>query len=88
MKNEKKIQISKKAREQLYQSIENSQLDLIEAVKLIRKIYGLSQVEFAKKVGVSKMTITNLERGVGNPTIKNVNKILAPMGLELKISII
>jgi DNA-binding XRE family transcriptional regulator len=86
MKKQTKIKISKEARETLYESLERGDLDLTDAVKLVRKIYGLSQVDFAKKVGVSKMSITNLESGTGNPTIKSVNKMLAPMDLELKIA--
>lgn len=82
----KELQERKQAKEELYEKLELGQLDLRQAVKLIRKIYGLTQEEYAKKVNVSKMTVTNLERGQGNPTLKNINKLLSPMRLELKLS--
>jgi len=75
------------ARDILYEKIERNELEIPEAIKLIRKILNLSQVEFAKKIGVSKFSITNLERGVGNPTIKNIQRMLAPMKLDLKIGL-
>lgn len=75
-----------KARESLYQKIDEQSIELKDAVKLIRKIFNLTQVEYAKKVGVSKMCVTNLERGIGNPTLKNITKMLSPMKLELKVS--
>lgn len=82
----KKIDERKQARDKLYEKLDQEKLSLAEAVKLIREIYGLTQSEYAKKVNVSKMTITNLEQGKGNPTLKSIEKILSPMKLELKLS--
>ncbi len=73
------------ARDQLYELIDDNLIDIPMAIKLIRKIYGLGQDEFGKKVGVSKKTVTNIETNSGNPTINNINKLLSPMKLQLKV---
>lgn len=80
------IEKRKQARQELYDLIESNKIDLASAVKLIRTIYGLGQQEYADKVGVSKKTVTNIENGIGNPTINSANKLLAPMKLKLNVN--
>ncbi len=80
------IETRKEARELLYQQLDSGDLSIRQAVKLIRKIYGLTQLEYAKKVGVSNKTIVQLENGERNLTLKSISKVLAPMSLEMKIS--
>jgi transcriptional regulator with XRE-family HTH domain len=48
-----------------------------------RKIAGRSQADYARLVGVSPRSLIELERGIGNPTIKTLAKILAPFDLEV-----
>lgn len=84
-KQEAQLEKQKKARDLLYQKIDEDNITLIEAVKLIRKIFNLSQVEFALKVGLGKMTVTDFESGKGNPSLNNINKMLSPMKLEIKV---
>lgn len=79
------LERQKKARDLLYQKIDDDSIELIETVKLIRKIYKLSQEEFAQMVGLSKRTITDFENGKGNPTFANITKMLSPMKLELRV---
>lgn len=43
----------------------------MENLKQIRKSLGLSQMDLAKKVGVSLLTIQLWERGVSEPNDKN-----------------
>lgn len=38
-------------------------------IKSIRAMLGLTQAEFAKKLGVSLPTMSNWERGIGVPSI-------------------
>lgn len=54
-----------------------------DAVRMMRKIAGRTQVEYARTVGVSPRILIELERGIGNPTLKTLAKILAPFGLEV-----
>lgn len=55
------------------------------AVKMMRKIAGRSQADYARLVGVSPRVLIELERGIGNPTVKTLQKLLAPFDLELTV---
>jgi transcriptional regulator with XRE-family HTH domain len=72
-------------REELYERVEKGDLTLIEAVKMMRKIAGRSQADYARLVGVSPRVLIELERGIGNPTVKTLQKLLAPFDLELTV---
>lgn len=87
MSKAKELQIEKQklAKELLYKKVDSGEIELKEAVKLIRKIYHLNQSEYAKKVGVSVKTIANIECGLGNPTLESLSKILAPLKLKLRV---
>jgi DNA-binding XRE family transcriptional regulator len=70
-------------REELYARVDRGDISLIEAIKVMRKIAGRSQADYARLVGVSPRILIELERGIGNPTIKTLTKILAPFDLEV-----
>jgi DNA-binding XRE family transcriptional regulator len=70
-------------REELYARIARGDISLVEAVKMMRKIAGRSQADYARLVGVSPRILIELERGIGNPTMKTLAKILAPFDLEV-----
>ena len=72
-------------RDDLYARVDAGDLTLVEAVKRMRKIAGRSQAEYARLVGVSPRVLIEFERGVGNPTVKTLQKLLAPFGLELTV---
>lgn len=48
---------------------------LCNNIAIVRKCKGLSQTELARLVGVSKNTISSLERGEFNPTAFTALKI-------------
>lgn len=48
-----------------------------------RKALGVNQKELALLCGISEHALCNLERGVGNPTMKLVTTIADALGLEL-----
>ena len=48
-----------------------------------RKALGVNQKELAKLCGISEHALCNLERGIGNPTLKLVTTIADALGLEL-----
>lgn len=66
------------AREVFYEQIAANQLSLAEALKAMRAITGMTQPEYAKFVGVAARIIIDLERGVGNPTLSSLKKIVRP----------
>jgi len=72
-------------RAELYARTEQGDLDLREAVRLMRKIAGRTQAEYARLVGVSPRVLIEFERGIGNPTLKTLEKLLAPFALELTL---
>lgn len=72
-------------RDELYERVERGDVALVEAVKMMRKIAGRSQAEYARLVGVSPRVLIEFERGIGNPTVKTLQKLLAPFGLELTV---
>ena len=72
-------------RTQLYERSKSADLGLVEAVKMMRKIAGKTQAEYATLVGVSPRVLIDFERGVGNPTVKTLEKMLGPFHLELTV---
>jgi len=75
------IEQRKQYRDELYQKIDENNIDLVEALKLTRKIVGKSQHDYAHMVGLSKKIITDFERGKGNPTLESLKKMFKPVGL-------
>jgi transcriptional regulator with XRE-family HTH domain len=74
-------------REELYDRVRAGDIGLIEAVRMMRKVAGKSQAEYAKLVGVSPRSLIDFERGVGNPTLETIQKILGPFGFELTVRV-
>lgn len=70
-------------RRELYALIERGELGLVEAVRMMRKVAGKTQAEYARLVGISPRVLIDFERGVGNPGLKTLERILAPFNLEL-----
>ncbi|MBE7088394.1 MAG: helix-turn-helix transcriptional regulator [Clostridiales bacterium] len=54
-------------------------------IKEIRKNLGLSQEEFADRVGVARQTICKWEQDIVQPTPKNIAKIIEEFSLSPKI---
>lgn len=72
-------------RQLLYERSARGELGLVEAVKLMRKIADKTQAEYAKLVGVSPRVLIDFERGVGNPTLRSLERMLRPFAMELTI---
>lgn len=56
-------------------------------IKERRTLLGISQQDLADFSGVGISTIKDLERGVGNPSIKTLKKILDVVGLEIVLQV-
>ena len=72
-------------RAELFRRVDAGDVDLRTALRMMRKVAGKSQAEYAKLVGISPRILMELERGVGNPTLATLEKLLAPFGLEVGI---
>ncbi|MFA4818399.1 MAG: helix-turn-helix transcriptional regulator [Patescibacteria group bacterium] len=53
-----------------------------ERLKKVRQEKGMSQGDIARKLGVHRSYISGIERGVRNPTIKNIEKIATALGVS------
>lgn len=69
----------RKAEDKAWQEY-NAQI-LLEA----RKNAGLTQEALANRLGVNKGYISRIERGLTTPTISTFYRIVAAMGLEVKL---
>ena len=56
-------------------------------IKERRTLLGISQQDLADFSGIGISTIKDLERGVGNPSIKTLKKILDVVGLEIVLQV-
>lgn len=83
MKEYSKTEI-RKMKDELYSDLARGTVDIREATRRMRKIIGLTQADYAKKVAkISPRILSEFERGTGNPTIDTLEKIGKPFGLTI-----
>jgi DNA-binding XRE family transcriptional regulator len=70
-------------RRAFYEGLERGDLTIADAMKAMREMTGLTQVEFAAHRGVSRRVIQDIERGTGNPTVESLNSIAKLFGLQV-----
>lgn len=71
-------------KEKLYRDLAQGKIDIRIASRRMRKILGMSQKDFARKVAdISPRIISEFESGVGNPTLATLEKIAEPFGLKV-----
>jgi DNA-binding XRE family transcriptional regulator len=46
-----------------------------ENIRKLRKMAGLTQIEFAKQIGISQGTLSDIEQGNSNPSVDTVLSI-------------
>ena len=62
-------------------------LDIGKVIKERRALLGISQQDLSDYSGVGISTVKDLERGVGNPSIDTLKKILDVVGLEIILQV-
>jgi transcriptional regulator with XRE-family HTH domain len=62
-------------------------MDIGKVIKERRALLGISQQDLSDYSGVSISTVKDLERGVGNPSIETLRKILDVVGLEIILQV-
>lgn len=62
-------------------------MDLRDILKQRRKILGLSQQDLAEMSGVSLPTVKDIERGLANPSLSTITKLLDVLGMEISYHI-
>ena len=55
------------------------------AIVAARKLEGLDQQSVAELSQISMRTLSDLERGTGNPTLASLMKVIGTLGLRLVI---
>lgn len=53
-----------------------------EQLRKIRLQKGMSQGDIAKKLGVHRSYISGIERGIRNPTVKNLERLADALGVD------
>ena len=56
-------------------------------IKVRRESLGIDQLTLSEIAGVAVHTLSNIEAGNGNPTVKSLNKVLEALGLELRVDV-
>ena len=59
-----------------------------EIIKSRRKEFGLTQARLAQLASIGINTLTQIERGEGNPTVKVLDKVLRTLGMQLTAKVI
>ncbi|WP_010628749.1 helix-turn-helix transcriptional regulator [Halomonas sp. KM-1] len=55
-----------------------------DALRILRRdVLGLSQDAYAKLVGISRRTLSDLERNRANMTLETMNRVYRPLGLKV-----
>ncbi len=62
-------------------------MHLGKIIKERRAVLGISQQDLSDYSGVGISTVKDLERGVGNPSIETLQKILDVVGLEMVLQV-
>ena len=62
-------------------------MELNEVMKKRRKELEISQLDLAEMAEVSLATVTDIERGKGNPSLNTVKRILMVLGMEIHYEI-
>lgn len=67
----------------LYRELAEGTLTIPQAVRKVRNCTGLTIPQYAKQVGVSARYLGDIERGLMNPTVTVLEKICAPLNLQV-----
>lgn len=76
--------IEKRARrEEISRRAASGELNFPTAVYDLRHSLGMTQAEFAKRFGLTRVQVIALEAGRANPTLETLEKIGRPFGLQV-----
>ena len=62
-------------------------LNIANQVSQVREQKGITQTELSKITGIHQAEISKIERGIGNPSIKTLDRIAKGLGLNLELFI-
>lgn len=71
-------------REELFSRIDAGTISIGEATRLMRKTLGMNRKDYAEKIlKISHDSLQAVETGKGNPTLKTLQTIGKPFGLNV-----
>jgi DNA-binding XRE family transcriptional regulator len=71
-------------REELFSRIDDGTISIGEATRLMRKTLGMNRRDYAEKIlKISHDALQAVETGKGNPTLKTLQTIGKPFGLNV-----
>ena len=62
-------------------------MDIGTVIKERRTLLGISQQDLSDYSGIGISTVKDLERGVGNPSLQTLQKILDVVGMEMVLQV-
>ena len=68
-------------------SFDNLRSELANEIKQSRRLLGLTQEALALQAEVDRTYVSQLERGVANPSILILHRISTVLGMDLSISL-
>ena len=68
-------------------TIKHTLMDIGLVIKERRSLLGISQQDLSDYSGIGISTVKDLERGVGNPTLHTLQKILDVVGMEMVLQV-
>lgn len=71
-------------RDDLFCQIDAGVISIADATRLMRKSIGMNRRDYAEKIlKISHDALQSVETGKGNPTLKTLQSIAKPFGLEV-----
>ena len=67
--------------------INRTKMDLGKTLKERRALLGISQQDLADYSGVGISTVKDIERGVSNPSMETLRKVLDVVGMEMVLQV-
>ena len=67
--------------------INHTSMDIGNTIKERRALLGISQQDLADYSGVGISTVKDIERGVGNPSMETLRKVLDVVGMEMVLQV-
>ena len=67
--------------------INHTLMNIGTIIKKRRSLLGISQQDLSDYSGVGISTVKDLERGVGNPSVLTLQKLLDVVGLEMSFQV-
>jgi DNA-binding XRE family transcriptional regulator len=66
------------------EQVMSGELTLGQAVHKIRsELYGMSQGQYSKFIGLSEKTVRDIEKGNTDPKLSVLSKVFAPAGMRI-----